>query len=100
MTQGRQGDTREHRGHKGDKGTQGDIRETRGLKGTQVDTWDTGCALTYGARSPEMTKTWPWATENIVIPRINVDVDVTTNRATKAPKTCIKGEFERVEYEV
>ena len=87
MTQGRQGDTREHRGHKGDKGTQG-------------DTSDTGCALTYGARSPEMTKTWPWATENIVIPRINVDVDVTTNRATKAPKTCIKGDFERVEYEV
>ena len=25
-----------------------------------------GCALTYGARSPEVTKTWPWATENIV----------------------------------
>ena len=25
-----------------------------------------GCALTYGARSPEATKTWPWATENIV----------------------------------
>ena len=90
MTQGRQGDTRGHRGHKGDKGTQV----------TQEDTWDTGCALTYGARSPEMTKTWPWATENIVIPRINVDVDVTTNRATKAPKTCIKGDFERVEYEV
>ena len=25
-----------------------------------------GCALTYSARSPEVTKTWPWATENIV----------------------------------
>ena len=102
-------DTGDARGHKGDKETQGNIgniRETRGHKGTQVtqeDTWDTGdtgCVLTYGARSPEMTKTWPWATENIVIPRINVDVDVTTDRATKAPKTFIKGDFERVEYEV
>ena len=25
-----------------------------------------GCALTYGARSPEATNTWPRATENIV----------------------------------
>ena len=25
-----------------------------------------GCALSYGARSPEATKTWPLATENIV----------------------------------
>ena len=25
-----------------------------------------GCSLTYGARSPEATKTWPRATENIV----------------------------------
>ena len=25
-----------------------------------------GCALTYGARSPKATKTWPRATENIV----------------------------------
>ena len=25
-----------------------------------------GCALIYGAWSPEVTKTWPWVTENIV----------------------------------
>ena len=25
-----------------------------------------GCALTYGTRSPEVTKNWPRATENIV----------------------------------
>ena len=25
-----------------------------------------GCTLSYGARSPEATKTWPLATENIV----------------------------------
>ena len=25
-----------------------------------------GCALTYGARSPQATKTWPRVTENIV----------------------------------
>ena len=30
---------------------------------------------------------------------INVDVNVTTNRATKAPKTYIKGSFEKVEDE-